>query len=802
MGTFEKLFERATGHSPFGYQRRLAEGPWPDLLDIPTGLGKTAAVTLAWLHKRQQEDEGTPRRLVWCLPMRVLVEQTQTGIRNWLQQCDMLGEPGEGRVSVHVLMGGETDARRPRWPIHPDENAIIIGTQDMLLSRALMRGYGMSRYQWPVHFALLHNDALWVFDEVQLMGPAVATSAQLEGFRRNSEMSPAKSCRSLWLSATLNRDWLDTVNLRPHLPEMQQLRLSSEEAYSDAVRKRREAPKTLNYAETRLTEEHTKKSGVEAYAAALASEVLERHVAAGDTLIVINTVERAQAVFDALRREAPEINTMLVHARFRPHERRAIEAALRENGAEGRLIVTTQAIEAGVDISSHRLFSELAPWSSMVQRFGRCNRYGEVADAQVCWIDIEASPATAAPYEPDSLAAARGKLDTLQSASPANLPATDESIQRDLVLRQRDFLQLFNTDPDLSGFDVDVSPYIRDTGTAQLQVFWREFGEDIQSQPPPQRDELCPVSIAQIRTHLGRNTRTALIWDHLSERWVPRSGNEVRPGMVLLLDNKQGGYDPQRGFIAGLKSRVEPLPQESATANDSYDGEPGTVLGQFVPLQQHLTEAESAAIEIARMLDLPGDHATAITTAALWHDIGKAHPAFQEALLRAAVSPPSGGGPWAKSDGKGRLEYGITKQDGTIERRPHFRHELASALAWLEHGERTDQRDLIAYLIAAHHGKVRTGLRALPDERFPEDGRRFARGVWEGDTLPAVDFGHSECPATTIRLDIMKLGAGPSGVSWTERTRQLLDTWGPFQLAWLETLVRIADWRASQGPQE
>jgi CRISPR-associated endonuclease/helicase Cas3 len=47
---------------------------------------------------------------------------------------------------------------------------VLIGTQDMLLSRALMRGYSMSRYQWPVHFGFLHNDALRVLDEVQLMG--------------------------------------------------------------------------------------------------------------------------------------------------------------------------------------------------------------------------------------------------------------------------------------------------------------------------------------------------------------------------------------------------------------------------------------------------------------------------------------------------------------------------------------------------------------------------------------------------------------------------------------------------------
>ena len=72
---------------------------------------------------------------------------------------------------------------RRKWDIYPEEDAILIGTQDMLLSRALNRGYGMSRYRWPMHFGLLNNDALWVMDETQLMGPGLSTACQLEAFR-------------------------------------------------------------------------------------------------------------------------------------------------------------------------------------------------------------------------------------------------------------------------------------------------------------------------------------------------------------------------------------------------------------------------------------------------------------------------------------------------------------------------------------------------------------------------------------------------------------------------------------------
>lgn len=172
---FEEMFSKATnGKRPFPYQTRLAEADsLPQLIRIPTGAGKTAAVVLAWLWRRRFGAEtvrkSTPRRLVYCLPMRVLVEQTRDNAILWLQRLGLLGGTAEvenkngenvvraytpawddpEKIVVTMLMGGE-DA--DEWDICPERDAILIGTQDMLLSRALNRGYGMSRYRWPMHF--------------------------------------------------------------------------------------------------------------------------------------------------------------------------------------------------------------------------------------------------------------------------------------------------------------------------------------------------------------------------------------------------------------------------------------------------------------------------------------------------------------------------------------------------------------------------------------------------------------------------------------------------------------------------
>ncbi len=119
----------------------------------------------------------------------------------------------------------------------------MIGTQDMLLSRALNRGYGMSRYRWPIHFGLLNNDCLWVMDETQLMGVGLTTTAQLQGLRvKLATFGPA---RSLWMSATLDTAPIDTVD-HPEPPDgFSRHTLTDNDRKHDLVKHRLVAKKTL-----------------------------------------------------------------------------------------------------------------------------------------------------------------------------------------------------------------------------------------------------------------------------------------------------------------------------------------------------------------------------------------------------------------------------------------------------------------------------------------------------------------------------------------------------------------------------
>ncbi|MHB1544331.1 MAG: type I-G CRISPR-associated helicase/endonuclease Cas3g [Gammaproteobacteria bacterium] len=778
---FRKAFGKDDKFASFEYQRRLAEEQWPELLDVPTGMGKTAAVVLAWLWKRQiKKDSDTPRRLVYCLPMRVLVEQTENNIRSWLENIGVLGETGEGKVSVHVLMGGADDLKT--WAEYPEEDMILIGTQDMLLSRALMRGYGLSRYQWPIHFSLLHNDCLWVFDEVQLMGAGLATSAQLEAFRRSFPL--AKNSRSLWVSATLNRTWLGTVNLVPHLDSFTTLSIGDEDRQQAGDRLA--AVKSIARANVGLTSDSQNQKGRKAYLQALCDAILGVHDVNSQTLVIVNRVDRAQDLFRLLQTARPGQHDLLIHARFRAAERAAQTRRLRDEASTNRIVVATQAIEAGVDMSSKVLVTELAPWSSLVQRFGRCNRYGEynASGARVLWINIE-DDADTLPYASEILAAARNKLNELTNASPQALPATDEAHPLTAVLRRKDLLDLFNTDPDLSGFDVDISDYIRDSGQPGLQVFWRDF-DDNPNQPEPQvkavRTELCPISIGQA-TDIHK--RGAWYWDTLGDQWVKLDRNP-RPGMTLLLKAANGGYDERIGFDAGLNKRVVAIAPEKSMPENAYGEDWRSRQNKAIALTAHLGHVAAQAQRLCSAVGEAKNDASVIR-AGRWHDLGKTHKVF-DATMHSCDKAPAGF--LAKSPCRGR--HG----------RKFFRHELASMLAWLAQHDGEPDANIIAYLIAAHHGKVRMSLRAMPTEEAEPGIKRFARGIWDSDVLPALDFDGEHSDETTLKLALMEIGEGAQGASWTERTLKLLDQYGPFQLAWLETLVRLADWRASAAEQQ
>lgn len=902
--SYGDFFKLATGfEAPHPWQEKVALNGLPDVLSVPAGLGKTEGTTLAWAWRRLVlKGVEEPRHLVYCLPMRVLVLQT----RDRLARC--FGRLANAKViprvvPVHTLMGGEVDET---WAGQPDSPWVLVGTQDMLLSRALNRGYGMSRFEWPVHFGLLNQDCRWIVDEVQLMGPGAWTTAQLDWMRRE-RFRGIKPCYTTWMSATVGTRFLDTRDRR----ETGMAATQVEVRYSDlkgrpTLELLRRARRPIRF----VPPQAGKKAAP--FARRLADLVVEGHRGATLSLVVCNTVDLAQAVFDSL----PGSTTprILLTSRFRATDRREAERRLlefeeRRKAAggmvpddSGLICISTQVVEAGLDISAHQLWSEIAPWPSVIQRLGRLNRDGRDQESRACFWPAGSGDSAGTtrgtrvgPYDRDAVSLAESLLralapltekspfgDALDKLAKSRGGDVNRALQPAItpLPRAADLHGLFSTEQDLHGGFTDVSAFVRGTDPeADVTLFWRRWDrqraptDDELTGPPFQPDEGCAVPVWKVVEFLKETQ--AWIWDDETGQYAAVRAGGVRPGMHLMLPGTAGGYDAGRGWTGKGEDKLPNL--EAPGRGRALRDDPRTETGAWVRLDVHLSDAEIEAKAICQAVDLPRDLEAAVVKSARFHDIGKAHPKWWAALpgrrdndglvakcpyvvaidialdgrpalanafdahVRNAAGSPLRLPDQPRRD-KLRLRWAVcAKLDrqaiGALKRlngvrwaghagfRPGMRHEVASALA-LWHLYRTEASKpfpaLTVYLVAAHHGKARTVLRSLRDRErnvfgvpLSSEALDLPEGRWPFDFTIAADGAAGNWTSD----DAFEL----TGPGWTGLVADLLGPWqrsdsgtltpsagavpadeprglGPFALAYLEALVQVADWRASDKP--
>jgi CRISPR-associated endonuclease/helicase Cas3 len=121
--SYEAFFRAAFDNEPFDHQRRLATSEkLYSLVNVPTGAGKTAAIFGAWLWRRLLNPTSVGRRLVYCLPMRTLVEQTAQVARKAIDRLIVHGIVDKDRFAVYMLMGGEVS---DDWDASPERECIL-----------------------------------------------------------------------------------------------------------------------------------------------------------------------------------------------------------------------------------------------------------------------------------------------------------------------------------------------------------------------------------------------------------------------------------------------------------------------------------------------------------------------------------------------------------------------------------------------------------------------------------------------------------------------------------------------------
>ncbi len=142
------------------------------------------------------------------------------------------------------------------------------------------------------------------------------------------------------------------------------------------------------------------------------TEALDKAIAAWSAgqriLWVVNRVSECQRVAALLEQELG-VEILTYHSRFRLKDRRAIHAATVsqfQQRTQPAIAVTTQVCEMSLDLDADILITELAPISSLVQRFGRANRRLDGKSPEFRAGLFTYQPANERPYHRDELQAA------------------------------------------------------------------------------------------------------------------------------------------------------------------------------------------------------------------------------------------------------------------------------------------------------------------------------------------------------------------------------------------------------------
>ena len=376
---------------PFRWQtrllQRLLDADPPRVVDIPTGLGKTSVMAL-WLIALA-EGARLPRRLVYVVDRRAVVDQATRFAERLRSNMPgelsaRLGIDARAGLPISTLRGGFAGNRD--WLEDPAKPAIVVGTIDMVGSRLLFEGYGVSRGMRPYHAGLLGVDALVLLDEAHLCPPFEALLRQVES-HRDGKLGPVGGSDSLTppfrlmsLSAT-GRDVSET------LPGAV-FRLKTEDREEPVVEQRLVARKRLNV--TELT------AGT-SLAESLAGRAIEVgcDVPFSRVLVYCDRRRDAVEVKELIDREfrrrhksgeiAGEHGSELLVGERRVLERTALEQWLDEHGFLGAaderpstpvFLVATSAGEVGVDLNADHMVCDLVAYERMVQRLGRVNRRG------------------------------------------------------------------------------------------------------------------------------------------------------------------------------------------------------------------------------------------------------------------------------------------------------------------------------------------------------------------------------------------------------------------------------------------
>ena len=331
-------------------------------LTLPTGLGKTLTGVHAALQIRDRKSGNTesPPRIIYALPYTAIIDQNFEIISDVLSNAGVDTGPAtllkhhyrsqDDYFATETAGEQETDAefwRRlmltNRW-----ESEFVTTTFVQLLESLIVPSNRQS-----IKLPNL-RDAVIILDEVQAV-PVRYWDIIRDGCK---QLAADWNCTFIAMTATQPGMFSEATPLVPNAKE-----------YFAAL--------------DRVT--FTVDSSVEPGADPVTFDQLSRRVVdiatsneRPDILVVCNTVSAARDLYKRVESTLPKQDTTqlaYLSSAVRPRDRSLRIKQLKDGTDHQRIVISTQVIEAGVDLSFDHIIRDFAPLDSIVQAAGRCNRH-------------------------------------------------------------------------------------------------------------------------------------------------------------------------------------------------------------------------------------------------------------------------------------------------------------------------------------------------------------------------------------------------------------------------------------------
>ncbi|QDU47878.1 type I-G CRISPR-associated helicase/endonuclease Cas3g [Gimesia panareensis] len=401
---FDNYFNELHGHAPYDWQRRLARkviaGSWPDIIDLPTGSGKTACLdisifALAYQSTMLVKERTAPRRIFFCVNRRVIVDEAYQRAKKIAQAIwEAERESGRSKPVLQLIasalrtISGISDQEIPpldvlelrggiyrdnRWARSVTQPTIVCTTIDQLGSRLLFRGYGVSSGAAPIQAALIAYDSLVLLDEAHISRPFLQSLQWVEQY-----LNPDK-----WAEQSIGVSRMRVVPMTATPPQGTNtndvLQLKNADRQNKGLNERLVCNKLANLKSV--------DNVVDAAVAVAKNSPEGQPTAIG---VIVNRVATAKEIYRKIREQHSETVVELVIGSMRPLDRDLQTNRLQslvgpdrpKKTGQTSFVVATQCLEVGADYDFDVLITECASLDSLRQRFGRLNRGGRPIPAK------------------------------------------------------------------------------------------------------------------------------------------------------------------------------------------------------------------------------------------------------------------------------------------------------------------------------------------------------------------------------------------------------------------------------------